>query len=104
MGPHHLALPHHNRLCLLHAPPLPPSPVGTSSFKAISRPPLANRTGGEGSHLALKYFQEGIDDLQRRWATALVSTGPWCQFMDGMDPSMDGMDYASPQCPLLPDC
>lgn len=42
---------------------------GTSSFKATTRPPLANNGGNGGTHLALKYYREGIDDVQRRCGT-----------------------------------
>uniref|UniRef100_A0A7S3QXA0 Uncharacterized protein n=2 Tax=Dunaliella tertiolecta TaxID=3047 RepID=A0A7S3QXA0_DUNTE len=42
--------------------------AGTSSFKAVPRPSLVNTGGSSGSHLALKYFHEGIDDVQRRSA------------------------------------
>ncbi|KAF5842234.1 hypothetical protein DUNSADRAFT_8633 [Dunaliella salina] len=45
---------------------------GTSSFKAVPRPSPAKTGGSSGSHLGLKYFREGIDDVQRRSAQLVL--------------------------------
>ncbi|MEW5320513.1 MAG: hypothetical protein WDW38_011581 [Sanguina aurantia] len=42
----------------------PSSAPGSSAFKAVPRPQLLADT--TGSHLALKYFREGYDDMTRR--------------------------------------